>query len=107
MLLPFAAWSLTALYFIARQGNGDAYERLAVRQYPVEQSVTIPAGKDWEEVRYLHSVLGPHLLVRESGGWRHLDPEQLKERHYPGEDALHLLVADAITANPGRYGDIA
>ena len=107
MLLPFAAWSLTALYFVAREGNGDAYERLVIRHYPVEQSITIPAGKDWEEVRYVHSVLGSHLLVRENGAWRHLDPQQLKERHYPSEDALRLLVADALTANPRRYGDIA
>lgn len=106
MLLPFIAWSLTALYFIVRQSNGDAYERPEVRHYAMRRAVAIPAQSGWEELRYFRTALGEHLLVRQDGAWKNLDPTRLKEAPWPGDAQVRLLVEEAIGANPGRYGDI-
>jgi len=35
LLLPFIAWSATAVFFLIRPAYEQAYERLAVREYPL------------------------------------------------------------------------
>src|SRR5690606_18808623 len=85
----------------------EAYAQLEVKRYPLASPVTFDAGLGWEEIRYFRSILGDHLLVRRNGGWTQLDPETLREAEYPDPSSLKLLAADAITANPGRYGEIS
>jgi hypothetical protein len=107
LLLPFIAWSATAVFFLVRPAFTEAYARLDVKQYPLDAPLTLAAHPQWQELRYVHSILGEHLLVRQDGQWRHLDPQSLQELPYPDNDKLRLLLADAITSNPERYGNIA
>lgn len=107
MLLPFAGWAVTGAIFFIKPGYGGAYEALAIKTYPMETAVTLPPNPAWLEARYLKTVLGEHLLVRTSSGWKHLDPKTLAERPAPGESELRALLSDAFTANPSRYGHVA
>jgi hypothetical protein len=107
LLLPFMAWSCTALFFLLRPAYEQAYEQLAVKQYPLERAVSLEPAADWGEVRWLRSVLGEHLLVRREGAWAQLDPETLTERPWPGDEDLRRLVTDAMSQNPERYGQLA
>jgi hypothetical protein len=106
MLLPFLGWAITGAIFFIKPGYGGAYEAIAVKTYPLESAVTLPAHPAWLEARYLKTVLGEHLLVRTSSGWKHLDPKTLDERPAPAEPELRALMTDAFTANPERYGRI-
>lgn len=106
LLLPFVTWSLTAVFFLVRPRYEQAYETLAVRAYPLEaQAPALERGV--LEQRFLRSVLGDHLLVRDADGWQQLDPISRQPRPAPDAAALRLLVEDAITANSSRYGSIA
>jgi hypothetical protein len=106
MLLPFIGWAITGAIFFIKPGYGAAYEAIAVKSYPLESVVTLPSNPAWLEVRFLKTVLGEHLLVRTSSGWKHLDPKTLDERPAPAEPELRVLMTDAFTANPERYGHI-
>ena len=107
LLLPFIAWSLTAVFFLVRPNYEEAYERLVVREYPMTAPYTIPADSDWEETRLLQTILGRHLLVKENGVWRHLDADTLAPMPVPGAEDLTRLLQDAFTMNPDRYGRVA
>ena len=107
MLLPFVGWAITGAIFFIKPGYGGAYEALAIKTYPIETTVTLPSNPAWLEARYLKTVLGEHLLVRTSSGWKHLDPKTLEERPAPTEPEVRALLTDAFTANPERYGHIA
>lgn len=65
MLLPLLGWLLTGLVFFIKPGYGDAYASLALRTYPVGDSVVNPSP-DWLEYRVLRTVLGEHVLARTS-----------------------------------------
>lgn len=106
MLLPFIGWAITGAIFFLKPGYGGAYEAIAVKTYPLESAVTLPSNPSWLEARYLRTVFGQHLLVRTSSGWRHLDPKTLEDRPAPADPELRVLMADAFTANPERYGRI-
>ena len=122
LLLPFMAWSATGLFFLLRPAYEQAYELLAVKQYPLvspagetstpigpptQADFDLEPGADWKEFRWLRSVLGLHLLVHRDDGWVQLDPATLDERPWPGDEDLRRLVTDAMSQNPGRYGQIA
>ena len=107
MLLPLVAWAVTGAFFFLKPGYGGAYESLAVKTYPIESAVSIPSNHAWLEARYLKTALGEHLLVRTDAGWQHLDARTLQERPSPAEPEMRTLIADALTANPVRYGRIA
>jgi len=106
LLLPFIAWSATGVFFLVRPRYEEAYEPLAVREYPLEQPLALPARADWKEVRWLRSTLGPHLLVLRDTGWVQLDPATLQERPWPDNASLRQLAVDAMTAHPERYGEL-
>jgi len=107
LLAPFIAWSLTAVFFLVRPGYEEAYERPQLKQYPLEAGFSIPANAAWTEVRLFNTILGKHLIVKESGTWRHLDGDTLEEKPYPSETELRLLLEEAFSFNPERYGSIA
>lgn len=106
MLLPFVGWAITGAIFFIKPGYGGAYESLAIKTYPMETSVILLPSNAALEARYLKTVLGEHLLLLTSSGWRHLDPKTLEDRPAPTESELRALLTDAFTANPERYGRI-
>ncbi len=105
MLLPFIAWSLTGIFFLVRPAYEAAYAPLSPRTYAAD-TVTIEAAPDWQEVRLLKTVLGQHILIKQSGIWRQLDPDTLEARATPTQDELRALVNDAIALYPERYGEL-
>lgn len=107
LLLPFMAWSATAVFFLVRPRYEQAYEQLQVREYPIEQALAVAVQPDWKEVRWLRSILGQHLVVKRDSGWVQLDPATLQERPWPDDASVRKLVTDAMSANPGRYGALA
>lgn len=106
MLLPFAGWAVTGIVFFTKPGYGAAYDALAVKTYPLERPLTVQPDPAWREVRYLRTILGPHLIVRTASGWVQLNPETLQPSAPPAPDDVRRLIADAFSANPDRYGRI-
>lgn len=106
LLLPFIAWSATALFFLLRPAWPEAYASLELRTYPLAEPLDLVPLPQWQELRYLRSILGPHLLVREAVGWKQLDPVTLVERPWPDEASLRRLLTDAMQADPARYGSL-
>lgn len=106
MLLPFIAWSASAVFFLVRPGYDEAYERPNVQQYPAQSAYTIPVNENWLETRYFNTVLGEHLIVRQLDGWRHLHADSLQEWVLPSQAQVSLLLEEAIAANARRYGQL-
>src|ERR1700722_5912662 len=100
------AWAVTGFIFFLKPGYGGAYEPLAVKTYPLVGTSNITPQPSWLEFRVLRSALGEHLLVRTTAGWQQLDPRNNEPRPAPGDADLRRLVADALSANPQRYGAI-
>src|SRR5687768_12801093 len=107
MLAPFAGWAITGFIFFIKPGYGGAYEPLNVKTYPLDQSIVVQPQPTWREFRYLKTVLGTHVLARTDAGWSHLDAATMQPLPRPDDDQVRRLVADAFTANPQRYGDVA
>lgn len=105
LLLPFIAWSVTGIFFLVRPAYDQAYSQLSPRTYAADE-VKVSAAPQWQELRLLKTVLGQHLLVKEEGSWRQLDPDSLAARPTPGSADLANFVADAISQEPARYGDL-
>jgi hypothetical protein len=106
MILPFIGWAITGAVFFIKPGYGAAYDLLAVKTYPIDGTLSITPQPGWREVRYLKTILGPHLLVRTDKGWSHLSPSTLAPAGVPTDEDVRRLVGDAFAANPGRYGHI-
>lgn len=106
LVLPFIAWSLSGIFFLVRPAYQDAYAPLLIKSYPSEQMIQLPVMNSWLEYRYLESILGPHLLVRSSSGWGHLNPVTIKDYPVPERIELTALVNDAMASNRARYGQI-
>ncbi len=106
LLLPFIAWSTTAVFFLVRPRYEQAYEKLEVRHLPLKTAPALQPQPDWEEVKLFESVLGSHLLVRTSSGWQHFDATTLQPWPEPDQQALIRLLEDSFVGNPERYGRI-
>jgi hypothetical protein len=106
LLLPFVAWSTTAIFFLVRPAYNEAYEQLQVNQLPMRNIIQFVPDPAWQEARFSRTVLGEHLLVRDAQGWQHLDTFALDPRPGPTGEELRLLVNDAISHNPERYGTV-
>lgn len=106
LLLPLLGWICTGVIFLVKPGYAGAYEQISPMLYPMDESAPILAKKSWMEMRFLKTILGNHLLVKVDGEWQHLDAESLTLRPAPGEEQEILLLSDAISSNPERYGDI-
>ena len=107
MLVPLLGWAATGFVFFIKPGYEGAYELLQPKTYPLGGRLTITPAPSWLEFKYLRTVLGNHLLVRTAQGWQHLDPATLTLRKKPADDEIRLLMIDAFSINPGRYGQIA
>jgi hypothetical protein len=106
MLLPLAGWAVTGAVFFIKPGYGAAYDSLTVRTYPLENPITVRPDPAWREVRYLRTILGPHLIVRTDKGWVQLNPATVQPAPAPADEDVKRLLTDAFTANPARYGHI-
>lgn len=106
LLLPFMGWIITALIFYVKPGYAGAYESLRFKTYPLEGQFSMAADSAWREFRYLKTVLGDHLLVRTSEGWKQLDPVTLLPRANPADVEIRMLLTDAFSSNPQRYGHV-
>lgn len=107
LLLPFFGWAITGLVFFIKPGYAGAYEILNLRTYPLNGAAPVNPDSTWLESRYLRTVLGDHLLVRNISGWHHLNPADKQPRSLPGERDVKLLLEDAFLANPSRYGKVS
>ena len=105
LLLPFFGWSLTGFVFFLKPGYRAAYDMPTPTTYPLESIPELPALPDAGEIRLIRTVLGTHLLVRESGNWRHLRAET-GQAWQPSPEELKALVADALTRHRERYGRV-
>jgi len=105
LLLPFIAWSLTGIFFLVRPAYEQAYSVLSPKTYAVGE-VRVSAEPNWEQMRVVRTILGQHLLVREEGIWRQLDPISLASRPEPETPDLVRLVDDAIGQQADRYGEL-
>jgi hypothetical protein len=107
LLLPFFGWAITGLVFFIKPGYAAAYEVLSPRTYPLTGALPINPDPAWLEFRYFRTVLGDHLLVRTGKGWQHLNPTDKQARPMPNESEVKVLLKDAFSANPSRYGNIS
>ena len=96
---------MTGAVFFIKPGYAGAYEQLAVRTYPLDDNLSLRA-QAWREARVVKTILGTHLLVRTDAGWRNMDPATLKIAPVPRQESLRLLLEDAFSANPDRYGRV-
>lgn len=104
LILPFFVWALTGLVFFTKPGYQAAFSALTVKTYPISKVVQIIPKPEWQEIKLLQTVLGIHLMVKQSDSWQQLDLNDLTVRPEPSADALQLLIKDAIKADPERYG---
>jgi hypothetical protein len=107
LVAPFIGWVITGLIFFIKPGYAGAYELLQPKTYPLDPALSVSADPTWLEFRCFKTVLGNHLLARTAEGWFHLDPTSLRPKENPTEDEIKLLLTDAFSANPGRYGRIS
>jgi hypothetical protein len=104
LIVPFWIWSMTGLVFFMKPGYQAAFAPLSIKTYPMTQERQVEIQPQWQEVRWLQTVLGPHLLVNISGEWQQRALEDLSVRHRPNDAQLLLLIQDAIDVDPQRYG---
>ncbi len=106
LLLPLIAWAASGLVFLIQPGYEQAYEQLSVRQYAVNDELSILPQPTWREIRYFQTILGNHLLVREPDGWQHLYAETGETWPLPDASEIGTLLEDAFSSNPERYGNV-
>ncbi|MBU2879233.1 MULTISPECIES: hypothetical protein [Aliiglaciecola] len=106
LVLPMIGWVITGLIFFIKPGYQDAYEQLAIKTYPLEQSFVIPNSTNWIEARVVKTILGHHLLVKTAQGFEHLDPVSYLPKTLSEQSEFHTLVNDAVLHNPQRYGNV-
>lgn len=105
LILPFFVWALTGLVFFIKPGYQAAFSSLAVKTYPIKTAVQLNPQPEWQEIKLLQTVLGPHLMVKQAGSWQQLSPKDFTVRPQPSADDLQLLIKDAISVDPKRYGE--
>ena len=107
LLIPFLGWAITGFIFFLKPGYAGAYEVLTPKTYPLTGARSINAPSNWLEYRYFRTVLGDHLIARTDKGWLHFNPADMKQRSEPTQSEIEILLKDAFTANPQRYGNIS
>ena len=107
LLIPLLGWSLTGIVFLLKPGYEGAYERIALKTYPLEREFHLKRTGNWHESRSVRSVLGYHLLVNDGETWWHLDPSTLAVKTLPTSQEVERLVVDSIAFNTPRYGNVA
>jgi hypothetical protein len=73
LILPFFVWALTGLVFFIKPGYQAAFSYLTVKTYPISNVVQLTPQPEWQEIKLLQTVLGTHLMVKQSGSWQQLN----------------------------------
>ena len=107
LLLPFLGWAVTGFIFFLKPGYAGAYEILTPKTYPLTGAASISPQSDWLEYRYFRTILGDHLIARTDKGWMNLNLTDMQPRSGPTQSEIEILLKDAFTANPQRYGNIS
>ena len=109
LLLPFLGWVITGFIFFIKPGYQAAYAPLSVRTYPLAsgEGAALPLTDGAEEIRVLKSILGTHLLIQRGATWANHRADTGALWPEPASADVERLVADAITQNPARYGQVA
>ncbi|MCB1049016.1 MAG: PepSY domain-containing protein [Acidobacteria bacterium] len=103
MTVPFFAWALTGFVFFIRPGYGPAYASLPIKKYPMAPTA-FEGSQEVLAIQTFRTILGIHHLVETSAGAEHwLDGNRIDT---PDESLLRLLLEDAISADPARYGQL-
>jgi len=105
LVLPMLGWTITGMIFFIKPGYQAAYESLAIKTYPLNDSFMISPKSDWQKVSLVNTILGKHLLVKTTDKTMHLAPESLVDQAPPSEQAFKILLRDAFNGSD-RYGDI-
>lgn len=105
LILPFFVWALTGLVFFIKPGYQAAFSYLVVKTYPINTAIQLKPQPEWQEIKLLQTVLGTHLMVKQSDSWQQLDLNDFTVRPQPSTDDLQLLIKDAISVDPKRYGE--
>jgi hypothetical protein len=106
MLLPFLAWAVTGVFFFIKPGYKAAYESLPIKSYALVAIPEVQVEKNWNEVRWIRSILGNHLLIKNKQGWQQINSQTMQQINAPSEQQIRQLINDAIQLNPKRYGQI-
>ncbi len=106
MFLPFLIWGFTALVFYIKPGYNKAYEQLKIKTYPIEKEIVIGKNIGAGEVKILRTILGYHLLLKNDESTSHLNALTLTNYTEPSFDSLKLLIDDALSIDPERYGKV-
>ena len=104
LILPFFVWAFTGLVFFIKPGYQAAFSSLTVKTYPISKVVQLIPKPEWQEIKLLQTVLGTHLMVKQSDSWQQLDLNDFTVRPQPTADDFELLIQDAISVDPKRYG---
>lgn len=107
LFLPFIGWISTGVIFLIKPGYKSAYEKLEVKTYPLDQTISISPEPHWQEVRLFKTLLGYHLLVKTEKQWLHLDAQTREEYVLPEIEERKRLIDDAIRGNSERYGVVS
>jgi len=108
LLLPLLGWVVTAMVFYIKPGYAGAYELLEPRTYPLNENLPAPgADATWLELKYVKTILGLHVIARTKEGLVQLDPHTLHPREKPDDEKIKVLLNDAFSNNPDRYGVVA
>jgi len=106
MILPFIAWAVTGVFFFIKPGYQNAYESLPIKSYQLSMLPVINVAEEWQEIRWLRSILGLHLLIKTNGKWQQLDTNTLQVIKPPSDEDIKRLIDDATKKNIERYGKI-
>lgn len=106
LTLPILGWALTGIVFLTKPGYEGAYERLVVKTYPLEQTISFTPEGHWHQALSQRTILGNHLLLSNGKEQVHLHPATLEPYLKPSKKDIRALIEDAITVNPDRYGKV-
>lgn len=107
LVLPLFVWAVTGFIFLLKPGYSDAYEQLSLAQSAYSAPIKVAPQSNWQQLHFIESVLGGHLLVTTNAGeLLQLNPETLRPWPYPTSQQLAQLVSAATMHNRARYGEI-
>lgn len=105
LILPFFVWAFTGLVFFIKPGYQAAFSYLTVKTHPISNAVQLTPQPEWQEIKLLQTVLGPHLMVKQSDRWQQLNLTDFTVRPQPSADDLLRLIKDAMSVDSKRYGE--
>ncbi|MDO6693800.1 hypothetical protein Q4574_10915 [Aliiglaciecola sp. 3_MG-2023] len=107
LILPMIGWVITGFIFFTKPGYQGAFDQLAIKTYPLQQSFVIEPASNWLEAKVVRTILGHHLLVKTRDGFAHLDPISYQPKEVADNAGLQLLINDTFSHDSKRYGVVS